>query len=210
MPGDNLNTEKTSARDLKIEKTVEIKKEKPKKETEKVVDGQKAEPKIEVVEEPKIEVVEEPKMDKVEEPKLEVVEELKIKSENKVKLLKGVFNGIEILVKEMYDNVFSKNAQFKPTFNETLHNAMLYLGFKAKSVNCLTEFNLAFNGVDLDKISSSFVPYVIKLSTWYDKKFNKEITGKVVSEISEFFKVLVDSNEINVDINEILNFIKTQ
>ena len=121
-----------------------------------------------------------------------------------------MFNGIEGLIKEMYDNVFSKNSQFKPTFNETTFNAQLYLCFKAKQLNFLTDFNLAFNGVDLENISKPFVPYVIKLSTWYDKKFNSDITSKVVSEIINFFTVLVDSDEINVDINEILNFIKTQ
>lgn len=106
----------------------------------------------------------------------------------------------------MYDNVFSKNEKFKPTYSESVYNALLYLGFKAKTASKLDAFIVAFSGVNVSAISEPFVPYIIKLSTWYDKKFNTKLTVKVISEFNAFLSVLSK----NFNLLELENFIKQQ
>ena len=193
MPGDNNAQTKP-----KTVQTAVL--NEPKKEVKTPV----KEPVKQVEVKPNIEpktIKEEPKKVAVKEPKIILEEPKKV---DYTLGLKNAFSKVEILCREMYDNVFSKNAQFRPTFNETIYNALAYLGYKCSTVNAKQEFELAFDGVDILKISEPFVPYIIKLSTWYDKKFNKDITQKILFEFNEFFKVLSK----NLDFNELDNFIK--
>lgn len=169
-----------------------------------------------VVEQPKIESVKPQKIaDKMppnkpdNKPKIIETEPLKISCEPPKKVdvskeLKLVFSNIEKLCKEMYDNVFSKNEQFRPTYIEAIKNTLAYLAFKCKECGVYNEFDLAFEGVEISNINELFVPYIIKLSTWYDKKFNKDITQKLLFEFKAFFKILSK----NLDFTELNNFIQ--
>ena len=62
---------------------------------------------------------------------------------------------------------------------------------------------MAFEGVEISNINELFVPYIIKLSTWYDKKFDKDITQKLLFEFKAFFKILSK----NLDFIELQNYI---
>lgn len=207
MPGDNNGGLKTkynetakSENDKIIEPKTAVKSEQIK------IDETAVKPiineKIEALVEPKIENVVEVKV----EPNLEPLTEVKEEKFDVKETLKTIFNNVMNLCCEMYNNVFSKSEKFRPTLQETKQNLLLYIGYKSNKAGILSEFEDAFGCVDISKINAPFVPYIIKLSKWYDAKFNSNITGLILKEFNTIFTIY--SNIL--DFSEIENFINNK
>ena len=193
MPGDNNGGLKTKYNETAKSESVKILEPKTAVKGEQIKDFKTAvKPKVEDIVEIKV------------EPKLEPLTEVLNEQIDVQGIIKTAFNAIMNLCSEMYKNVFSKSEKFRPTLEETNENLLLYLYFKANKAGVLKDFENAFGFVDISKINVPFVPYIIKLSKWYDAKFNSDITGSILKEFNAIFAI---SSNI-LDFNEIENFIK--
>lgn len=193
MSGDNNSGLKTKYNETAKSESVKILEPKTAVKGEQIKDFKTAvKPKVEDIVEIKV------------EPKLEPLTEVLNEQIDVQGIIKTAFSAIMNLCSEMYKNVFSKSEKFRPTLEETNENLLLYLCFKANKAGVLKDFENAFGFVDISKINAPFVPYIIKLSKWYDAKFNSNITGSILKEFNAIFAI---SSNI-LDFSEIENFIK--
>ncbi len=95
----------------------------------------------------------------------------------------------------MYEKIFSKSQNFKPTRSETIGDLLIYLGYRAKSVGVYENFKQVFKvSLNEDKVRSSenYVPNAIKLTVYVDKKQSKCYTKKIVSYLLKAILYLFD------------------
>ncbi len=94
------------------------------------------------------------------------------------------FKLAESLINDLYNDVFSKSSNFKPTKNQTIGDLLIYLGYRAKSVGVYENFKKAFKitlNEDAVRSSENYLPLAIKLTVYLDKKQDQGYTKKVVS-----------------------------
>ena len=140
-----------------------------------------------VVEQPIEEVV-------VEQP----IEEVKVKIPAKKSKfnVKAEFDKVVAIVKTAYDKVFSKTPNFKPEFDETVGDLILYLSSKLKNINANAEFDNAFNLSNYalpTKYTNGYIPLALKLAVWCENKKLLQISEDLLYEISSVYKKSADS-----------------
>lgn len=130
----------------------------------------------------------------VEQP----IEEVKVKIPAKKSKfnVKAEFDKVVAIVKTAYDKVFSKTPNFKPEFDETIGDLILYLSSKLKNVNANAEFDNAFNLSNYTlptKYTNGYIPLALKLSVWCENKNLLQISEDLLYEISSVYKKSADS-----------------
>ncbi len=118
------------------------------------------------------------------------------------------FKLAESLINDLYKTVFSKSSNFKPTRNETIGDLLIYLGYRAKSVGVYENFKKIFKiSLNDDNLRSSdmYVPIIIKLTVYLDKKQDIGYTKKTVSYLLKTILYLFDDtnddNSISLTVN---------
>ena len=141
--------------------------------------------------------VQEEKQEKEEEP-LNTYEPVKEalavkekKSKKEVKnTLKQDFEILENLIKKMYDEVFSKFVGFNPSFEQTVGDVLLYLSSKLRRKNLNLSFDNEFslNEVEISaKYDANYMPLVLQLSTWCEKKNKLKFSEEILSQITYLY-----------------------
>lgn len=119
--------------------------------------------------------------------------------------VKGEFAIIEKIVNEMYKQVFSKSEKFKPTRSSTLGDLLLFVGAKSQTLGELDNFIKIF-GVqiqrDFVREDNGYIPLVLKLTTWLDKRQNTTYSEQVVKGLFNVLSGLV--NDLTSPKREIL------
>lgn len=159
----------------------------------------------EISEEPVEEIVEQVQEIVTEEnfePIIEPIEEIKPKK-NKVDI-KTLFLSVENIVQKMYVEVFSKTPEFKPTFETTMGDIILYLSKKLSLKNAESAFNSHFGltgKVIAEKYSNGYIPYALKLSKWLFDNNKMNVIDELLFAISN---VYIESARLSsVIINEL-------
>lgn len=101
------------------------------------------------------------------------------------------FAKITKIVKSLYEKVFSKSQGFKPTYEETVGDLILYLSAKLKQKGLNEGFDKAFSISQYDapkKYTSAYVPYAIKLASWCENKKILTVTDSLMFEITALYK----------------------
>ena len=104
----------------------------------------------------------------------------------------------------MYEKVFSKTPSFKPTFEQTVGDLLLYLSKKLSYKNADSEFNSTFGltGVTiLDKYSLGYIPLALKLAKWCEDNKVLTVCEELLFAISSLY--LSSSNAIGVTVTEL-------
>ena len=130
----------------------------------------------------------------VEQP----IEEVKVKIPAKKSKfnVKAEFDKVVAIVKTAYDKVFSKTPNFKPEFDETVGDLILYLSSKLKNINANAEFDNAFNLSNYalpTKYTNGYIPLALKLAVWCENKNLLQISEDLLYEISSVYKKSADS-----------------
>lgn len=130
--------------------------------------------------------------------------------------LKSEFSKVKDLVFKMYEKAFSKTPSFKPTFEETLGDLLLYLSKKLSLKNAHESFNLEFGltGVSIsEKYSKGYIPLCLKLSKWCEDKNLLKISEELLYSISSLYLssatasgAIITELEIANDFDEEINF----
>lgn len=194
---------------------------------ETVVETNEKEPE-EINNEPFEEVVEEPgelvgetveevvELIEIEKPVEEIVEAVtdvvinqseveNVKSKKKKEVdLKTLFLAVENIVQKMYGEVFSKTPNFKPSFETTMGDLILYISKKLSLKNADSEFNAVFGltgKVLPDKYSNGYIPYALKLSKWLGDNGKMLVSEDLMFAISTVY--LESSKRSNVIITEL-------
>lgn len=106
--------------------------------------------------------------------------------------IKTHFNNAVNIIKKLYDKVFSKSPSFKPTFDETVGDLILYLSAKLNRDGVDEIFNMEF-GVKsenvFEKYKQNYVPYALKLSSWCEQKGLVFVREDLLYEISALYVV---------------------
>ena len=194
----------------------------PKKvaETEKPVSAivvqEKEEKQPEIVkEQPKV-VELEVKEDKKPSPSIEdvfIFEEVKVK-EPTVKVKQSAYNATKILdayakieghIKSLYDNVFSKTQNFKPTYPQTVADTFNYIYSLLKSKGYSSAFEKAFGLVNIEPktFDIGYIPYSIKLSKWAEDKGLIVVCESLLSAITELYYESATEALINLTEDEL-------
>lgn len=106
-----------------------------------------------------------------------------------------ILNAIEklnLVVKNLYETVFNKTPNFRPTYDETIGDALLYVGKKLYAIGAHESFEFAVK-IDATTISSkyldaSYIPLAVKLSTWAESKGYNGESENVLSAITKLYK----------------------
>ncbi len=137
---------------------------------------------------------------------VEIVEEKIIQQNNEDAI--SNFKLSESIVSELYEKVFSKSPNFKPTKNQTIGDLLIYIGYRAKSVGVYEKFKQQFK-VDLNednvRSNENYIPNAIKLCVYVDKKqdecYTKKIVGYLLKTILYLFDDINDDNVISLTVN---------
>lgn len=106
------------------------------------------------------------------EPIIEIpvlVEEKPIKKKGKKISLRAEFEKVKDFIFKMYENAFNKTPSFKPTFEQTVGDLLLYLSNKLSYKNAQNSYNEEFGLTDVkipSKYDSSYIPLCLKLAKW--------------------------------------------
>ncbi len=118
------------------------------------------------------------------------------------------FKQCESLINELYEKVFSKSPNFKPTKNETIGDLLIYLGYRAKSVGVYENFKNVYKISLIDdnfRSNENYVPNAIKLCVYVDKKqdkgYTKKVVGYLLKAILYLFDDINDDNVISLTVN---------
>lgn len=126
------------------------------------------------------------------EPQKEEVKTIDIKFE---------FSKIVDIIKELYDKVFSKSKDFKPSFDETVGDIILYLSAKLNIDGIEKDFNNAFyiNAKQIfEKYYNNYIPYALKLSVWCEKKSLLSVSENLLYEISSLYLKLANASGLTL------------
>ncbi len=140
------------------------------------------------------EVVEESEViEDIKTEDIEVINEPKTQSKvNAYKLnVTAEFEKITSIVKSLYDKVFSKSTNFKPSYDETVGDLLLYLSAKLKSAKINSQFDnaLSLQGYKIpEKYLANYLPYALKLSVWCEQKGYLTVTENLLYEITSLYK----------------------
>ncbi|MBR6737190.1 MAG: hypothetical protein IKL82_02350 [Clostridia bacterium] len=162
-------------------------------ETEKPVSAlamPKNEPKKE--EKPKIKVEKpEVKAEVVKTQPLKPVEEIVVKHEKvyNVKNILNAYNSLEESIKSLYDNVFSKTPDFKPTYTQTVADTFNYIFSLLVTSKLDGAFRKAFGleKVECKNYANDYVPYSVKLSKWAEDKGLLNVVESVLTNITSLY-----------------------
>lgn len=183
---------------LKKEETIEeIIEETPEEKVEETIEEivktkPKIEPEIEPEKEPEIEPEKEPEIEIKKEPII-IKEEPKISTKNTkiISEIKQDFSSLESLILSLYEKVFNKLApNFKPTFEQTVGDMLLYLSSKLKRKNLSATFDELFSlkGVEIDnKYNNNYIPLALQLSKWCKNKNHLDISEEILSLITYLY-----------------------
>ena len=118
------------------------------------------------------------------------------------------FKLAENLISELYEKVFSKSPNFKPTKNQTIGDLLIYLGYRAKSVGVYEKFKKVFKVVlneDAVRSSENYIPSAIKLAVYVDKKqdecYTKTIVSYLLKTVLYLFDDINDDNVVSLTVN---------
>ena len=150
-------------------------------------------------------VEEQPKEYKTQSKQIEKEEELVINSQESL----TNFKLLESLINDLYNKVFSKSPNFKPTKNQTIGDLLIYLGYRAKAVGVYEKFKQVFKiTLNEDDVRSkdNYLPIAIKLTVYLDKKQDKGYTKQVVTYLLKtLLNLFEDSSDksISLTVNSI-------
>ena len=119
------------------------------------------------------------------------------------------FKLLESLINDLYNKVFSKSPNFKPTKNQTIGDLLIYLGYRAKAVGVYEKFKQVFKiTLNEDDVRSkdNYLPIAIKLTVYLDKKQDKGYTKQVVTYLLKtLLNLFEDSSDksISLTVNSI-------
>jgi hypothetical protein len=119
------------------------------------------------------------------------------------------FKFLESLINDLYNKVFSKSPNFKPTKNQTIGDLLIYLGYRAKAVGVYEKFKQVFKiTLNEDDVRSkdNYLPIAIKLTVYLDKKQDKGYTKQVVTYLLKtLLNLFEDSSDksISLTVNSI-------
>ena len=106
---------------------------------------------------------------------------------NKQKIdIKGEFCSIENVINKMYSEVFSKSEKFRTTRSETLGDLLIYVGEKCRLLNAKDNFEKVFGVTiieDSERAKDGYIPLVLKLTSWLDKKQNTSYSALVIEKL---------------------------
>ena len=176
-------------------------------------------PEEEIIEETSEEdVLETPKEQFVEsEPTIEIPIDFTVEENKKSKkpTVKTEFNKVKDYILSMYQTAFVSK-DFKPTFEQTVGDLLLYLSKKLSLKGAENAFNqeLSLIGVTIpDKYSSGYIPLSLKLAKWCETNgfnFTAEELLYLISSLyltaSKFDGVLVTELDIAIDFDAEINY----
>jgi hypothetical protein len=119
------------------------------------------------------------------------------------------FKLLESLINDLYNKVFSKSPNFKPTKNHTIGDLLIYLGYRAKAIGVYEKFKQVFKiTLNEDDVRSkdNYLPIAIKLTVYLDKKQDKGYTKQVVTYLLKtLLNLFEDSSDksISLTVNSI-------
>ena len=126
------------------------------------------------------------------------------------------FEKLKDKVFNMYEIAFSKTPSFKPTFEQTVGDLLLYLSKKLSFKNAESEFNsqLGLNGVSIpEKYEKGYIPLVLKLSKWCEDNKVMTVTEDLLYLISSLYLnsakvcgVVITELEIAIDFEDEINY----
>ncbi len=155
------------------------------------------------------EVIEEPIEEMIEEVDEETFNPINIQSEvvidkpkkkNKVDI-KTLFLAVESVVQKMYKEVFFKTPNFKPAFETTMGDIILYLSKKLSLKNADREFNAHFGLIDkvvAEKYSKGYIPYALKLSKWCADNNKINVCDELLFAISTVYLESAKLSGVNI------------
>jgi hypothetical protein len=112
--------------------------------------------------------------------------------------IKLCIDNINSLIKKMYDGVFNKNANFKPTMQETVNDLIEFIAVKCLKVGVYEKFAKEFtvdkNVIDALKEKGDYVPYVIKLTAFIDAQTKSNCTSLVIKDLTKIFVEYLSDN----------------
>ena len=133
----------------------------------------------------------------------------------------GGFEDARLVLKKIYNEVFSRHTNFKPTLNDTVADLLSYLGAIAEFNGKEKAYEKAF-GVDVSRLPArykdkGYIPYAIKISVWVDKNKGYNETPKLLDGIlRSLFSLLNKGTELETvsiiqdSISAIIDFLKAE
>ncbi|MBQ3234811.1 MAG: hypothetical protein IJA97_01460 [Clostridia bacterium] len=145
----------------------------------------------------------------------EPIETPKVKRGKKIDL-KAEFSKVKDIVFNMYEKVFSKTPSFKPTFEQTVGDLLLYISKKLSFKNADGEFNLALGIASVsipDKYAKGYIPLALKLAKWCCDNGVLNVSEDLLFSISSVYLssakavgVTITELEIAIDFEDEINF----
>ena len=126
-----------------------------------------------------------------------IVQEVKVKervkevkpNEYSVSEILSAYSRVEKQIKLLYEKVFNKTENFKPTFPQTVADTFNYLYSILKAKGYSAGFEKAFGLANIvpKAFEDNYIPYSIKLSKWAEDKGLIVIVEPLLSEITSLY-----------------------
>ncbi len=178
----------------------------------------KEEETVEEIVEP-VQVVEETVEEVVEDPIIPIPDfkdEKPLKKKGKGVDLKAEFTAVKDFIFKMYENVFDKTPSFKPTFEQTVGDLLLYLSNKLSYKNAQNSYNEEFGLTDVkipSKYDSSYIPLCLKLAKWCEDNGEAFTAEELLYLISSLYlssakvsSVIITELDVAIDFDAEINY----
>ena len=167
-------------------------------DNEEVVNKNLNETDNEIVEEEINETIEEVS-ETATENTLESNEEVKVENDIKstYSVINGCFTAIKNLILKLYESVFNKDKNFKPTYDETINDLKAFLANKSAEMGVFGKFRNEFNCDETLLIGANrggdYVPYAIKLTAFIDKQTGADCSKNLINNITKILLEFLNS-----------------
>ncbi len=111
-------------------------------------------------------------------------------------MINGCFTAIKNLLLKLYESVFNKDVNFKPTYDEAINDLKAFLANKSAEMGVFGKFRNEFNCDETLLVGVSrggdYVPYVIKLTAFIDKQTGADCSKNLINNVTKILLELLN------------------